>query len=97
MTGRSGVNCESIIKRDFFIPIFFNNTIFIKPPIFEMLAHAQSTNNSSYLSLQCHESFVISMVPMVVRNKEIVYFWNIFWSVRIATFEGFYHKRKWRS
>ena len=55
-----------------FVPIQFNELVFVITPVFKVLAHTQGTNYLFHSAFQLDDCLVIQVIPVVVRNEEKV-------------------------
>ena len=72
-----------------FIPIQFDELVFVVAPVFKVLAHAQGTDHLLYSVSQLGDRLVIQVVPMVVRDEEKVDFLgHVFGLVEVSPRKG---------
>ena len=94
MTGRQAVNKKALIEPGIFKPVQFHQTRLVEAPIFKMLAHPQRTNDLTRTLLQLHHRAVVQMVPMVVRDNQVINVGHIFRLVNIRTLKRLVKERK---
>jgi len=80
-----------VFSRDF-IPIFFNNTLCIKAPIFQVCSCTQATDYLFYPGLKFFYCFIIQVIPMVVCNKKIINIRNVTRTIYIRSIKSFYRE-----
>ena len=85
MPGGCCIYHKTIVEPDLFVPVPFDDVVFIKPPAHEVCARAQSRDDRAGFWLQLQYCFMIKMIPMIVRKKEIIDRRNVICCIHIGT------------
>ncbi len=85
MPGGCCIYHKTIFKPYLLIPVTLDDAAFIKTPAHEVCARAQSRDDRAGFWLQLQYCFMIKMIPMIVRKKEIIDRRDFIRGIRIRT------------
>src|SRR5690606_25522218 len=85
MSGRSSMQGEAAVKFYRFKPVFFNNHISAVSPSLKVGADTKTTNDNTNLFLHPDHRFIVKMIPMIVRDNQVINCWEIISRIHICS------------
>ena len=87
---------ESVAERLLFVPVQLDDLRRVEAPVLEVLAHAQRTDDRADALFQFADRAVVEMIPVVVRDDEVVDVGHLFGAVDVGAFERTVEQRERR-